>query len=135
MAALGYLGRAIAFRAFRRMSRDGDIDVCDRYFYDNLAHYEFRSSLERFYERLLRMIMPTPDLAVVVLASADTLAMRRPEYSSEYLVTASRAFTELRQRWPELVEINTDPSQHLPERLEAVVSNCLAGRHRGKSDS
>ena len=126
MAALGYLGRAIAFRAFRRMSRDGDIDVCDRYFYDNLAHYELRSHRERLYERLLRAFMPTPDLAILLVASPDTLTQRRPEFAGEYLSSVSTAFAELRHRWPELVEINTDPDAGFLDALETRVRTCVA---------
>jgi hypothetical protein len=124
-ATFGYLARTIVFRMFRMMSRGGGIDVCDRYFYDNLAHYELRSPLERIYERVLRAWMPTPDLAILVGASPGTLATRRPDYSADYLATASGAFAELHQRWPELVEINTDPDTPFHDRLEAVVTDYL----------
>lgn len=125
-ATLGYVARTLAFRLFRRVTSDSQVDVCDRYFYDNLAHYEFRSRRERIYERVLRAFMPTPDLAILLAASPDTLAQRRPEFAGEYLSTVSTAFAELRRQWPELVEINTDGDARFPEELEKRVRSCLA---------
>jgi thymidylate kinase len=133
-ATLGYIARTVAFRLFRLVSGGSRIDVCDRYFYDNLAHYELRSRRERMYERALRLVMPTPDLAILLVASADTLARRRPEFAGEYLVTVSAAFAELRQRWPELVEINTDPDAHFAEALETRVRRCLATAQDRRSE-
>jgi hypothetical protein len=100
--------------------------VLNRYFYDVFAHYELDTRSERFYYSVLRTIMPVPDLAIVALAAPDTIAKRRPNYSNEYLTEVGRAYEGMRERFPELIELRTDPGEPTFEGLEIIAVNLIA---------
>lgn len=122
-AALVYLTRIIAFQVYRRCWSSNRVYVLNRYFYDLFAHYALNTSTERFYYSVLRMLMPVPDLAIVVLATPDTIAQRRSNYSIEYLTEVGRAYDDIRVRFPDLIELRTDPGEPTFERLERIAAS------------
>jgi thymidylate kinase len=120
--ALVYAVRMIAFRA-TGVGRIGRCDVLDRYFYDNLIQYKLTSHLERAYLYVLRQLIPVPDIPVLLVASAETLSMRRPTYAREYVVQASQQYHRIRTIFPNLIQIDTDrPDANDQEILELVRS-------------
>lgn len=121
--ALVYLTRIIAFRAYRRCWSSDRVYVLNRYFYDLFAHYDLDTPAERVYYSVLRTIMPVPDLAIVVLATPDTIAQRRSNYSNEYLSEVGRAYNDIRERFPELIELRTDPGERTFEMLEQIAAS------------
>jgi thymidylate kinase len=132
LAACGYAARIFSFRLTRRRAA-GHL-VCDRYFYDNLVHYAARTRRERCYIRLLLLLIPRPDLAVLLLASPDTIAQRRPEYASEYVTSVIRGYITLSAQCPDIVTLSTDTSEPaLPHILDLVRRRVLrrVGDERG----
>lgn len=139
--ALGQVVRIIAFRIFRRWPPSRAWAVSNRYFYDSFAHYDLDLGAGRFYARVLARLVPKPDLAFLMVASPQTLAARRPQYSAEYITTLERAYRQLRQIFPHLIEVNTEADRHALERIEAIVQHRLSpgpsasvdahGDHRG----
>jgi thymidylate kinase len=126
-ATLGYIARMVAFRVFRWTSARNTCSVCDRYFYDNLVHYELRSPLEHAYARLLHACMPLPDLAILLVASPTAIHERRWEYSSEYLSSMADAYTQLSRRCQELLAVQTEHREAALRELEHVVTQHLRG--------
>jgi hypothetical protein len=120
--ALAYLGRIVAFQVYRRFWRSDRVHVLNRYFYDLFAHYTLATPLERLYVAVLRMMMPVPDLAILVVAGPRTITERRPGYSSEYVEAVWGAYTEMRRRFPELIELRTDPGEPTSEQLFNMTS-------------
>jgi hypothetical protein len=104
---LAYAGRLLAFRVFhlRRRSR---VIVLNRYFYDSFVHYNLATSTERLMAALLARLIPRPDVAIVLVASLDTIVARRPSYSPEYLASLHEGYCTLEQRFPNLVRVRTD---------------------------
>ena len=117
---LGYVLRILAFRWFRRRRLLG-FHIANRYFYDNFVHYRLDTPMERLYAGLLQRLMPVPDIPILLVASPETIAERRPNYSPEYLAAVEKAYAALRSRFPELVEISTDPGASTLDRLEEVL--------------
>jgi thymidylate kinase len=107
-AALVYLARVVAFRLYRLSWRADDWYICNRYFFDSLAHFELSTGSERAWLRLLRRFIPRPDLAVLAVASPDEIARRRPHYSAEYLTQVGQAYASVQAWFPDLVEVRTD---------------------------
>jgi thymidylate kinase len=125
-ATLAYLTRIIAFQIYRRCWSSQRVYVLNRYFYDVFAHYDLNTPSERFYYSVLRTIMPVPDLAIVALAAPEIIAKRRPNYSNEYLAEVGRAYDALRERFPELIELRTDPGEPTFEGLEIIAVSRIA---------
>ena len=116
--AMGYIARAVSFRVYRLSHRGPR--VCNRYFFDNFSHFELESRRERLWLGLLRVLLPRPDLAILLVASADTIARRRPNYSSDYVAQVHAAYAELPNLFPELEVLSTDEPGAL-NRLDALV--------------
>jgi thymidylate kinase len=120
----GYIARILSFRVARWGAAHHV--VCDRYFYDNLVHYTAHTRRGRACLWLLMRLIPRPDLAVLLVASPETIAQRRPEYAREYVTGVCRAYAELPQRCPKLVAVATDgPEPALPHILDLVRRRVL----------
>ena len=105
--AIGYMGRIAIFRA-SRMRRRAQAIVLNRYFYDSFVHYRLESRGERVLAALLARFVPKPDVAILLVASLDTIKARRPSYSADYLRIMYDGYADLEARFPNLVRICTD---------------------------
>lgn len=70
--------------------------------------------------------MPVPDVAILLTAKPSTVTERRPTYSTEYLSSVGEAYGELREYFPELVEIRTDPGEPAFDQLENTMVERLS---------
>lgn len=120
-ATLAYLARMVAFGVFRWMDRDGGYRVSNRYFYDNFPQFTVSTRRQRFYRRLLRRWTPKPDLALLMVASVETLATRRPNYSREYFEQLAGAYHELDLWCDGLVEVSTEPDHSSAEDIARII--------------
>lgn len=120
-ATLVYLARIVAFHRYRARWRSDECYVLNRYFYDLFVHYRLASRTERLFFRVLRALVPRPDLAFLVDAEARTIALRRPHYSREYLSEVGPAYRALREHFPELIVLPTD-SDGPADRIDAILS-------------
>ena len=119
--ALGQVLRALAFRLYRRTRPSGRHQVCSRYFYDSFVHYALGTRRELLYAKLIRRCIPRPDLALLMVASADTIRSRRPRYSTAYLTQVWRAYDTLPRMFPELIPISTDPDENAADAIEREI--------------
>jgi thymidylate kinase len=124
--ALGHMARAIIFRIFRLRSDSQTCLIVNRYFYDNLAHYRLTTRMERIYISLLRLVIPAPDLPLVLVASVEATAERRPNYSPAYLGELRAGYENLRQYFPELIVISSDRRIGMEENLARALCTKLA---------
>jgi thymidylate kinase len=69
-----------------RARRSGaDAIVMDRYIYDELANLPLRNPLSRAFVRLVRAIVPRPDLALLLDADPEAAHARKPEYPVDFM--------------------------------------------------
>ena len=125
---LGYLVRIVAFRLFCRRPPVPAAAVADRYFYDSLAHYDLDTRRGRLYTAILRRMMPRPDVAFLMVASPQTVALRRPQYTADYLRSVSDGYNRVLRAFPELIEISSEPQHKALERIRLIAHEKLAGR-------
>ncbi|NOT26783.1 MAG: hypothetical protein HOP16_11850 [Acidobacteria bacterium] len=124
IVTLTYIARFVTFRIYRLSWRSERTYVLNRYFYDLFVHYRLEGRAERFYFAALRALMPVTDVALLLVASPETIAQRRANYSREYLSALGDAYVRLRESFPELIEIRTDPGAGV-ESLDRIVSDYL----------
>lgn len=119
--AVAQLGRVLSFRVWRVLGGHRGALVLNRYFYDSFSHYDLDGALEKVYLRVIRGVMPRPDLAIVLDADVDTLASRRPEYARVYLETATDAYRALPRHFPELqlVSATAGTADAIVDRVQA----------------
>jgi hypothetical protein len=98
----------------------------NRYFYDNLAHYQLTTRAERLYISLLKFVIPAPDLPCVLVASDETIAERRPHYAHAYVVEVREGYQHLLQYFPELIVVRADAAEGMQERVDDLLRVSLA---------
>lgn len=123
--AAGQIVRALIFRVYRRTRPHARHQVCSRYFYDSFVHYTLSTPTERFYARLVRRCIPTPDLALLMVASPETIRARRPKYSSAYVTQVWDAYQALPQLIPGLITISTNAGDDGPRAIEREILKWL----------
>ena len=122
-----YLLRIVLFRVYRRLRWERGVwYICDRYFYDVFVHYHLTSRSERLFYGLLRACIPSPDVALLLTAPPERIAMRRPDYSPEYLDQVTAAYGGLTTHFPSLIEIASD--QDGASLLATAVERAVAKR-------
>lgn len=127
-ATAGFLGRMVSFRIYRRLRQPAGWTVCNRYFYDSLAHFELERPETRAYLSALRWFMPRADLALLFVASPAVIAERRPLYATEYVDEAWRAYSGLATIFPELVVVSSDPGDDGHAMVERLAAEALRRR-------
>jgi thymidylate kinase len=118
---LGYVARILAFRFYLLRHRSATHQVINRYFYDNLVHFTLEGTRERIYLWLLARLIPTPDVAILAVASIDTTMARRPWFAKDYVSTLHGSYLALTRRFPNLVVVVTDPGSPSLENAETAV--------------
>ena len=114
-----YLLDAIHLRLIvRRARRSGcDAVIFDRYIYDEWANLPLNNSLTRLYLLVMKMLVPQPDLALLLDADPDEARARKPEYPVEFMHKCRRAYFELARI---LRNITAVPPLPLPEAKHEV---------------
>jgi len=106
---LGYALRMLNFKMLLRWKLKNTIAICDRYFYDNFAHYKLQSPVEVFLFGLLVRMMPKPDLAFLCKANSETIIKRRNyKYAPDYLEATTKSYGTLKTKFPDLLELDSD---------------------------
>jgi thymidylate kinase len=123
--ALGYAARIVAFEAYRRLPGSPTVAVSNRYFYDNLVHYRHDTVPSRMFWRLLKGMIPKPDLALLLVAAPATLAERRPAYSPEYIRAAHAAYRRLGESVPELLIVSSEPGERTLDHVQRAVEETV----------
>lgn len=127
--ALGYLVKVISYRLYSRWRWPrGKILVLDRYFYDVFTHYLLRSAAERRYVAALCRCIPTPDLAVLLVASPQSIAARRDTYDDGYLSAVSSQYAAVRDLLPPMITMRTDDATPVIDRTVELI--CAGGPAR-----
>lgn len=71
--------------SFRWGTEDSEFVIFDRYIYDELANLPLQYWPVRLYVRLLLMMVPKPNLAILLDAEPETAISRKPEYPLEFV--------------------------------------------------
>jgi hypothetical protein len=129
--ALGYLGRIIAFRIYRRWySGKADAMVLDRYFYDSLAHFHRDSTWNHRMLRVLEYCVPKPDAAFLLFVDCDQILRRRPGYSEESIRNSISAYRAIARDVPHMIVIEGDGFREVNDRIADIIG-AVAARHLG----
>ena len=122
---LVYWSRILAFRVYAALRLRRTPIVLDRYFYDNFAHLTGGSRPGRALWWVLEKTTPVPDLAIVLMARADTIIGRRPGALASRLEESRRGYEEVLRRFPHTVGVWTDESDDVRHALDALISERL----------
>lgn len=121
--AAGYALRTLLFRTrLNRWPKD-TVLVFDRYFYDNLVHFDLQGAGSSL--RLLMRVLPVPTVAALLLISEGTILERRPRYSAEYAQQVAEGYEELAKRIPGLLVVRTDDLASVADVAGRIAADVL----------
>jgi hypothetical protein len=123
--AFGHAAKCIAFRLYKMSWDQHTTYILDRYFYDSFVHFDLETPRQRAYATVIKLLVPTPNISLVLKASSHAIARRRPSYSIDYLESVGTSYARLHKMFPGLVEVQTDSSELLRSRLEEIVADRL----------
>jgi thymidylate kinase len=74
---------------------DNHVIVMDRYIYDELANLPIGNPVSNAFIRLVRFIVPKPDIAYLLDADPEVARARKPEYPVEFMQKCRRSYFKL----------------------------------------
>ncbi len=74
---------------------DADVIILDRYIYDELANLPMGNPLTNAFIRVIRFIVPQPDIAFLLDANPEAARARKPEYPVDFMHKCRRAYFKL----------------------------------------
>ncbi len=95
-----------------------DVIILDRYIYDELANLNLHNPLSRSFVKLVKSLVPRPDVAYLLDANPAAAHARKPEYPVEFMKQCRRAYFDLAALLGSMTVI---PALDLPEAKIAVL--------------
>lgn len=133
-AAVGVqLLRILVFRLKIARRPANRVLVFDRYFFDSLAHFELRPGGVLL--TVLRMAIPRPTLAALLVVPESTIVSRRPHYSREYVSGASRGYDDIGMTFPDLLVIHVSEHDSVASRAALLVRHLAEQQEPGHATS
>jgi thymidylate kinase len=103
-----------------------DVIIIDRYIYDELANLPLENPLTRMYIRMVRAIVPRPDLAYLLDADPDAAYQRKPEYPVDFMKKSRRAYFRLAGLLGNLTLIPPLPLEEAKSAVAVALHRALA---------
>jgi thymidylate kinase len=85
----------LRFVVGRAEMNDNHVIIMDRYIYDELANLPIGNPLSNMFIRLVRFIVPKPDIAYLLDADPESARARKPEYPVDFMHKCRRAYFKL----------------------------------------
>ena len=117
----------LTFAVSKGLNGDADIVVFDRYIYDELANLPLQHFAIRLYVRLLLVLVPRPDLALLLDADPADATQRKPEYPIDFVRRNREAYLRLSRIVPGITVIPPLPIERTTEKIRKVLTENLQG--------
>lgn len=111
---------------FHCRMENSEFVIFDRYIYDEWANLPLQSWPVRLYIRLLLLIVPKPNLAILLDADPEAAASRKPEYPLEFVRRNREAYLNIAK----IAEISVIPPSSVDEMAHSIRES-LADLQRG----
>ncbi len=72
-----------------------DVVIFDRYIYDEMANLPLTNPLTRLWVQIIRLIVPQPDLALLLDADPEEARARKPEYPVDFMHKCRKSYFDL----------------------------------------
>lgn len=74
---------------------DSDVIIMDRYIYDELANLPIGNPVSNMFIRMVRFIVPKPDISYLLDADPEAARARKPEYPVDFMHKCRRSYFKL----------------------------------------
>ena len=107
------------------LNGEADIVIFDRYIYDELANLPLQRFAIRLYVRLLMVLVPRPDIALLLDADPAEATRRKPEYPIDFVRRNREAYLRLSRIVPDITVIPPLPIEKATENIRRVLTENL----------
>jgi thymidylate kinase len=121
---------AIKLRLHVSRSRQAEVIIFDRYFYDELANLPAVNRATCAYQRLLLRITPRPHLAFLLDADPVAACNRKPEYPLDFVERNRASFLQLAKA-ANMVVIRPASVAQVSGTVYGFVHSVIASRSGG----
>ena len=125
----------LSARSFRRAAaplRKGISVVCDRWLTDVLVDLELRYGRRSTARWILRLLIPVPDMAVLLEVDHVTASSRKPGDQATYVLARMQAMYASTARRGELITVDARaPREKVQGELRGLVNTLIEGRATG----
>src|SRR3954451_20744986 len=113
---------------------DSDVIIMDRYIYDELANLPIGNPVSNAFIRLVRFIVPKPDIAYLLDADPEAARARKPEYPVEFMQKCRRSYFKHSRLLGTFTIIPPLPLSDAKREVElAFVKLCESAQHSGET--
>jgi thymidylate kinase len=109
----------------RVLNGDADIVIFDRYIYDELANLPLQRFTIRLYVRLLMVLVPRPDIALLLDADPAEATRRKPEYPIDFVRRNREAYLRLSRIVPDITVVPPLPIERTTESIRKTLTENL----------
>lgn len=123
---------AYSLRALIRKAPHWDCDVIvfDRYIYDELANLNLDNPVVRIYIRIILVLVPRPDLSLLLDANPAEARARKPEYPLEFLHVNREAYLSLSNLIGGVTVIDPMPVEEVKREIIKRGAELFPGKDR-----
>jgi thymidylate kinase len=109
-----------------RARRSGaEVIVLDRYIYDELANLPLANPLTRAFVRLVKALVPRPDVAYILDADPEAARARKPEYPVDFMALCRQAYLQLAGLLGNMTVIPPLPLEEAKREVEGAFLQAL----------
>jgi thymidylate kinase len=87
--------RRVVTRERRPSPVKPDVIILDRYIYDELANLDLKNPASRLFVKLVKALVPAPDLAYLLDADPAAACARKPEYPLDFVIHCRQSYLDL----------------------------------------
>jgi thymidylate kinase len=113
----------------RAEMNDSDVIIMDRYIFDELANLPIGNPLSNLFIRIIRFIVPKPDIAYLLDADPEAARARKPEYPVEFMHKCRRSYFKLSRLLGTFTIIPPLPLTDAKREVELVFQRLLEDAH------
>ncbi|HLY98983.1 MAG TPA: thymidylate kinase [Candidatus Angelobacter sp.] len=130
-----YLLDAIHLRRIlsRGNNSSADVVIVDRYIYDELVNLNLARWPARAFVRLVRSLVPTPDIAFLLDADPEAAYARKPEYPVDFMRLCRASYFELARLLGTMVVVPPLDIAQASEQVLRAAGSILASRKSAES--
>ena len=117
----------------RAMGSGCDVVIFDRYIYDEMANLPLTNPLTRLWVQIIRLIVPQPDLALLLDADPEEARARKPEYPVDFMHKCRKSYFDLARIVRNITAVPPLPLPEAKREVELLFQEKVNGKQSAQT--
>jgi len=123
------------FVVARAMGSGCDVVIFDRYIYDEMANLPLTNPLTRLWVQIIRLVVPQPDLALLLDADPEEARARKPEYPVDFMHKCRKSYFDLTRVVRNITAVPPLPLAEAKREVEFLFQERIKGKRSPETES